>query len=70
MLFGIETYSFTQAIAERLDGVYSKYVAIMMGLRKGVDETIMEYIIRRRSAARQILANATGTFMYMAMKRH
>eukprot|EP00973_Karenia_brevis_P070069 9740363-Karenia_brevis.AAC.1 len=36
-----------------------------MGIRRSVDDTLQQYIVKRRSAARKVLHNSTGTASFM-----
>eukprot|EP00973_Karenia_brevis_P053635 7451703-Karenia_brevis.AAC.1 len=65
LLHGMETLAITRALLDRVDGFYSGLVCIMMGFKRRPDETLQEYIHRKRSAAKRVLTTTTGTASFM-----
>eukprot|EP00973_Karenia_brevis_P000925 127316-Karenia_brevis.AAC.1 len=68
MLFGCETIALTQSVCDRLDGAFAKFVVTMMDVNKQEDESLQEFVMRRRKLAKDVLQNA-GLFLSTIARR-
>eukprot|EP00973_Karenia_brevis_P008801 1190194-Karenia_brevis.AAC.1 len=61
----METLAITRALLDRVDSFYSRLVVIMLGSKRRPDETLHEYIHRRRTDAKRVLVSTTGSAAFM-----
>eukprot|EP00973_Karenia_brevis_P062735 8723084-Karenia_brevis.AAC.1 len=65
LLWCTETWHATSSVIDRLDGFYTGLVVRMLQWKKASDDTLHDFIVRRRQHARYLLSVTTGTAAWM-----